>query len=53
MAAKETIFDVGESIFTQADSLEDLRDAVRDAVHCHWGDRMAEMPAVIRFSFRM
>lgn len=64
MAGKETIFEViespeggyearalGESIFTQADSLQGLRDAVRDAVHCHWGDRMREMPAVIRLHF--
>ena len=29
---------VGASIFTQADSLEQLRDAVREAVACHFGE---------------
>jgi len=28
-------------IFTQADTLEDLRDMVRDAVICHFGDTTA------------
>ena len=40
---------IGVSIFTQADSLEQLRDAVRDAVACHFGD--ASMPSVIRLRF--
>ena len=37
---------LGASIFTEADSLDDLPERVRDAVHCHFeeGDR----PWVIR-----
>lgn len=30
---------VGISIFTEADSMEQLRDAVKDAVRCHFDDR--------------
>ena len=37
---------LGESIFTEADSLEELHEAVRDAVRCHFDD--ADMPKVIR-----
>jgi hypothetical protein len=37
---------VGQSIFTQANDLDALRDAVRDAVRCHFGE--AERPKVIR-----
>jgi hypothetical protein len=29
---------LGESIFTQADSMEALRNEVRDAVRCHFGE---------------
>lgn len=29
---------LGESIFTQADSMEALRDEARDAVRCHFGE---------------
>ena len=29
---------LGTSIFTEADNLEDLREAVKDAVHCHFDD---------------
>ena len=29
---------MGVSIFTQADTLEELRTAVRDAVHCHFDE---------------
>ena len=38
---------VGESIFTQADDLADLRKAVRDAVRCHF-PRVKSRPKVIR-----
>ncbi len=38
---------VGESIFTQADSAEQLHQAVRDAVHCHFADEAAR-PKLIR-----
>jgi hypothetical protein len=37
---------LGHSIFTEADDLEALRDAVRDAVRCHFEED--ERPKVIR-----
>ncbi len=37
----------GESIFTQADSVEALRAAIRDAVRCHFAEE-ALRPKVIR-----
>lgn len=37
---------LGHSIFTQAESLEELRAMVRDAVSCHFDDH--ERPSVIR-----
>jgi hypothetical protein len=40
---------LGESIFTQAESYEDLREAVRDAVRCHFDDGTG--PAVIRLHY--
>lgn len=40
---------LGHSIFTEADALPALRDAVRDAVHCHFSDH--ERPKVIRLHF--
>lgn len=40
---------LGHSIFTEADSLEELRSMVKDAVVCHFDD--AERPAVIRLHF--
>ena len=36
----------GESIFTEADNLDDLRRNVREAVDCHFDDGQA--PKVIR-----
>ncbi len=41
---------VGESIFTQGDSLDALREMVRDAVRCHFPDEAAR-PKVIRLHF--
>jgi len=41
---------LGEGIITQADSLEDLRKNVREAVACHFGDS-AMRPKVIRLHF--
>lgn len=38
---------LGESIFTQADDLNTLRDMIRDAVRCHFPDEQAR-PKVIR-----
>ncbi len=59
MAESEIIFSVtespegdvearalGEPIFTQAASMEDLREAARDAVRCHFDE--PERPHVIR-----
>ena len=37
---------VGHSIFTEADSLEELRQAVREAVDCHFEDE--SRPTLIR-----
>lgn len=39
---------LGHSIFTEADTLEQLREMVRDAVRCHFDDKTR--PAVIRMS---
>ena len=41
---------VGQSIFTQADTREQLDDMVRDAVRCHF-DRAEDMPKRIRLHF--
>ncbi len=40
---------LGESIYTQAETLEVLREQVRDAVRCHFDE--GEGPAVIRLHF--
>jgi hypothetical protein len=40
---------LGHSIFTEADSLEELRVAVRDAVRCHFEDD--DRPKVIRLHY--
>ncbi len=37
---------LGYSIFTQADSMDELKRNVREAVHCHFEDGQA--PSVIR-----
>jgi predicted RNase H-like HicB family nuclease len=43
---------VGHAIATQAESIEELREMVRDAVHCHFGDGVpGEMPSLIRLHF--
>jgi predicted RNase H-like HicB family nuclease len=38
---------LGESIFTQADDMDSLRDMIRDAVRCHFPDESSR-PKVIR-----
>jgi dephospho-CoA kinase len=38
---------LGESIFTQAEDMDALKEAVRDAVRCHFGDK-ANRPRIIR-----
>ena len=40
---------LGESIFIEADTLDALRQQVRDAVNCHFDDGNA--PKVIRLHF--
>jgi hypothetical protein len=40
---------LGESIFTEAENLEDLRQQVRDAVKCHFEE--GQGPRVIRLHF--
>jgi hypothetical protein len=40
---------LGESIFTEAETLDTLRQQVRDAVNCHFDDGKA--PKVIRLHF--
>lgn len=40
---------LGESIFTEADSLEELRDQIRDAVKCHFED--GHTPKILRLHF--
>ncbi len=37
---------LGESIFTQADDLESLKEMIRDAVDCHFTEE--QKPRVIR-----
>ena len=34
---------IGESIFTQAETIAELRLFVRDAVNCHYGDRKSNV----------
>lgn len=38
---------LGESIFTQADDMDTLKEMLRDAVHCHFADEQTR-PKVIR-----
>ena len=40
---------LGESIFTEADTVEALRTAVQDAVHCHFED--GQSPKIIRLHY--
>jgi hypothetical protein len=40
---------LGESIFTEAETLDALRQQVRDAVNCHFDE--AKGPKVIRLHF--
>ncbi len=37
---------LGYAIFTEADTLEELKDRIRNAVHCHFDEE--ERPAIIR-----
>ncbi len=38
---------IGQPIFTQADSLPELREMIKDAVECHYPDE-ANRPKMIR-----
>ncbi len=40
---------LGESIFTEGDSLPELHENVRDAVRCHFDEGKA--PAIVRLHF--
>jgi hypothetical protein len=40
---------LNSAIFTEADSFEELKAAVRDAVHCHFDEK--ERPAIIRLHY--
>ena len=40
---------LGTSIFTEAETLEELHNSVRDAVHCHFEE--GEEPKVVRLHF--
>ena len=40
---------LGESIFTEADDLEKLRENIRDAVNCHFDE--TNKPKVMRLHF--
>jgi len=40
---------IGESIFTQTDTIESLRNVVRDAVKCHFEE--SDRPKLIRLHF--
>ena len=42
---------VGVPIVTQADSLDELRAMVRDAVRCHFDEDDPERPRLIRLHF--
>ncbi len=41
---------LGESIFTQAETWDELEEAVRDAVRCHF-DREEDRPKVVRLHY--
>jgi hypothetical protein len=40
---------LGDSIFTEADTLADLREQVRDAVRCHFDE--GQSPKMVRLHF--
>lgn len=43
---------LGHSITTQGETLDELREMVRDAVRCHFGDgATGPMPKIIRLHF--
>ncbi len=42
---------LGASIFTQADTLEELRHNVREATECHFDESDPAQPKIIRLHF--
>jgi len=40
---------LGQSIVTEADTLEELRDNIRDAIRCHFDEN--DLPRIIRLHF--
>ena len=46
-----TAIALGHAIATQADTEEELREMVREAVHCHFDENDANMPKIIRLHF--
>jgi predicted RNase H-like HicB family nuclease len=41
---------LGENIFTQGDSIKELKEMIKDAVECHF-DSPEQMPKMIRLHF--
>ena len=41
---------LGENIFTQGDTMKELREMIKDAVECHF-DTPEQMPKMIRLHF--
>jgi predicted RNase H-like HicB family nuclease len=39
---------LGESIFTEAETVEELRFNIKEAVECHFDDNDANKPKIIR-----
>lgn len=42
---------LGHSIYTDAETYEELRAQVRDAVHCHFDEDEGDRPTVIRLHY--
>jgi len=40
---------LGESIFTEGDTIEDIKEAIKDAVKCHF--EKEDLPKIIRIHF--
>lgn len=41
---------IGESIFTEAESIEELKKNIAEAVHCHFEEN--NLPAIINLRFQ-
>ena len=40
---------LGYPIFTEGESLEEIKESVKDAVHCHFADE--DLPKIVRLHF--